>query len=72
MWLIEGALEPILISEGITLEELAKDILDCSIEEAKLIISGETFVGSEQKKMLFAAFGDDVMQKIIDWEKSKI
>jgi len=71
MWLIEGALDYELAKNNVTLAELARDILECSVEEAKQILAGKMFAGMEQKRLLYAAFGDEVMFGAVDWDKSK-
>lgn len=71
LWLKKGMADGLLAEHGITRKELAKEC-DVGINELNRVLDGEIWAGAELSRLLFAAFGVDRLQHIIDWTATNV
>jgi hypothetical protein len=69
MFLKKGVADGMLLESGLTREELAQ-AFECSIKELNLVLNGDMELGLELERLFYAAFGDEVMACVIDFDRS--
>ena len=69
MWLKRSIIEKILVANGLTRKQLAKE-LECGESHLNAVIDGKAEADESLSRLLIAAFGAEVMVRAIDWRRS--